>query len=363
MNGMTNQCRKGDRDAHLPAEGKERMWHLSAAGIRPLNMLGLLGAVLLAGCTASTQTNLRALLENEKTAFRKNFAASIGATPTEVTYAFDKSVETEKQAAALVTHKLVRQQGLSDDVEMQKYLQGMVDTLTRPLGSENFKYKVYLLDDERVNAFTPGGGAILVKEGLVSYCDTEAQMAAVLAHEIAHIVMRHPNRMRRIEIAKKTGGSLMDSITPEGLKDNLGKLLRLGGRATVSGIVRVQEAEADSIGIDIMVAAGYDPHGMAEIQRQLRQLAPRVSKLVHAVYGNHPLSDERELAALEKINALYTDVKGIQNTKKFQRLAAKYQQKRKDKLNKLLRPEYQEVSAPRGQKAAKAQGKGGKKKL
>ncbi len=336
------------------------MWHLSAARIRPLNMLGLLGAMLLAGCTASSHSNLRSLLENEKTAFRKNFAASIGATPTEVTYAFDKSLETEKQAAALVTHKLVRQQGLSDDVEMQKYLQGMVDKLTQGLGSENFKYKVYLLDDERVNAFTPGGGTILVKEGLVAYCDTEAQMAAVLAHEIAHIVMRHPNRMRRIEIAKKTGGSLMDSITPEGLKDNLGKLLRLSGRATVNGMVRAQEAEADSVGIDIMVAAGYDPHGMAEIQRQLRQFAPRVSKLVHAVYGNHPLSDERELAALQKISELYPDVKGIRNTKKFRRLTAKYQQKRMDMLGY---PEYQEVSAPHGQKPAKAAGKGGKKKL
>ncbi len=312
------------------------MRHLSAARIRPLNMLGLLGAILLAGCTVGSQNNLRALLENEKTAFRKNFAASIGATPTEVTYAFDKSLETEKQAAALVTHKLVRQQGLSDDVEMQKYLQQMVDKLTRGLGSDNFQYKVYLLDDERVNAFTPGGGTILVKEGLVAYCDTEAQMAAVLAHEIAHIVMRHPNRMRRIEIAKKTGGSFMDSITPEGLKDNLGKLLRLGGRATLNGMVRAQEAEADSIGIDIMVAAGYDPHGMAEIQRQLRQFAPRVSKLAHTVYGNHPLSDERETAALVKINELYPDVKGVRNTKKFQRLSAKYQQKRMDRLAKNL---------------------------
>jgi predicted Zn-dependent protease len=339
------------------------MRHFPAVRIRPINMLGLLMAAVLAGCTVGSHNNLSALIQNEKTAFRKNFAARIGATPTEVTYAFDKSLETERQAAALVTHKLVRQQGLSDDVEMQKYLQQMVDKLTSGLGSENFQYKVYLLDDERVNAFTPGGGTILVKEGLVTYCDNEAQMAAVLAHEIAHIVMRHPNRMRRIEIAKKTGGSLMDSITPEGLKDNLGRLLRLGGRATVNGFVRSQEAEADSVGIDIMVAAGYDPHGMAEIQRQLRQFAPRISKLAHAIYGNHPLSDERELAALVKIDELYPDVKGIQNTKKFARLAAKYQEKRKESPDKLGLPEYQEVSAPGSQKPAKAQGKGGKKKL
>lgn len=300
--------------------------------MQPLNMILLLGAVVLSGCTATTQSSLRALIDNEKTAIRDKFAMRIGATPAEVTYAFDGSVAAEKQAAALATDKLVAQQGLSTDVKLQAYLQTMVDKLTRGLGDMGFEYKVYLLDDERVNAFTPGGGAILIKEGLVAYSDTEAQMAAVLAHEIAHIVMRHPNRMRRIEIAKKTGGSFMAAITPQGLKDNVGKVLRLGGRATMNGMVRSQEAEADSVGIDIMVAAGYDPRGMAEIQRQLRQFAPRVSKLANAIYGNHPLSQDRERAALKKISELYAGVKGISNTKEYARLTAKYQQERMDKL-------------------------------
>lgn len=305
---------------------------LPAKKMLVLNMLLLLSASLLAGCSVTTQSSLRALLENERTAMRDKFAERIGATPTEITYAFDKSVATEKQAAALVTHKVVRQQGLSKDVEMQAHLQKMVDKLTVGLNDANYDYRVYLLDDDRVNAFTPGGGTILIKEGLVAYCDTESQMAAVLAHEIAHIVMRHPNRMRRIEIAKKAGGSFMTAITPRDLKNNVGTFLRLGGRASLNSMVRAQEAEADSVGIDIMVAAGYDPHGMAEIQRQLRQFAPRTSKLAHAIYGNHPLSEDREREALKKISQAYPDVKGIKNTKAFARLSAKYQQRRMERL-------------------------------
>jgi predicted Zn-dependent protease len=236
------------------------------------------------------------------------------------------------QLADQVTKRLVYQKGLSKDEDMQAYLQSMVMKLTHSLNDMGYAYKVYLLADDRVNAFTPGGGTILIKEGLLSYCETEAQMAAVLSHEIAHIVMRHPNRLRKLEIAKKTGGSVMSAITPEGLKNNLGKFLRLGGRATVSSMVRAQEAEADSVGIDIMVAAGYDPHGMAEIQRQLRHFAPKVSKAAHAVYGNHPLSEDREKAALEKISQKYPHVKGIRNTKAYAHHTAKYQQESMDLL-------------------------------
>jgi predicted Zn-dependent protease len=308
------------------------MWQGNLAKKHGLNMLWLLGTLALCGCSASTQSNLRALLENEKTSMRDNFAMHIGATPTEVSNAFDGSLAKEMQVADQVTKKLVKQKGLSEDEDMQAYLQSMVNKLTHNLNDVGYDYKVILLADDKVNAFTPGGGTILIKEGLLAYCDTEAQMAAVLSHEIAHIVMRHPNRLRKIEIAKKTGGSMMAAITPDSMKDNIGKFLRLGGRATMNGMVRAQEAEADSVGIDIMVAAGYDPHGMAEIQRQLRQFAPRVSRMAHAVYANHPPSEDREKAALKKIAEEYPHVKGIRTTKAYEHLTAKYQQEHMDLL-------------------------------
>jgi predicted Zn-dependent protease len=320
------------RDAQTPVKGLQRMRQGKMAATGRLNMLWLLGTLALCGCSAHTQSNLRALLEHEKSSIRESFAMHIGASPTEVSNAFDSSLAKEMQLADQVTKRLVYQKGLSKDEDMQAYLQSMVMKLTHSLNDMGYAYKVYLLADDRVNAFTPGGGTILIKEGLLSYCETEAQMAAVLSHEIAHIVMRHPNRLRKLEIAKKTGGSVMSAITPEGLKNNLGKFLRLGGRATVSSMVRAQEAEADSVGIDIMVAAGYDPHGMAEIQRQLRHFAPKVSKAAHAVYGNHPLSEDREKAALEKISQKYPHVKGIRNTKAYAHHTAKYQQESMDLL-------------------------------
>lgn len=297
-----------------------------------LNWLVLAGSLCLCGCTTTTQNTLRSLLENEKASIRNNFAQNIGATPQEVSHAFDGSLATEMLAAKQVTEKMVAKHGKSEDAEMEAYLQTMADKLTRGINTQGFKYRVVLLDDDRINAFTPGGGTILIKDGLLAYCDTESQVAAVLAHEIAHIVMRHPNRLRRIEIAKKTGGSFVNAITPQGLKDNLGRMLRLGGRATMNGMVRAQESEADSVGIDIMVAAGYDPRGMVEIQQQLRRFLPQMSRVANVIHGNHPLSKDRELAAQKKISETYPTVKGVRNSKAFAKLIAKYHQRRMEQL-------------------------------
>jgi predicted Zn-dependent protease len=100
----------------------------------------------------------------------------------------------------------------------------------------------------------------------------------------------------------------------------------------MNSMVRAQESEADSVGIDIMVAAGYDPRGMVEIQRQLQRYVPQMSPLANAVYGNHPLSKDREVAAQNKIKEVYPDVRGIENSKAFQRLIAKYHARRMEKL-------------------------------
>jgi predicted Zn-dependent protease len=329
-----NQCNNLAGTRKPPARGTTRMRkRQSTPDMRPLfNGVALLAALWLAGCSSSSQMALRSLLEAEKTSMRDNFAENIGATPQEVSRAFDSSVAVEMQAAAQITDTMVARHGISEDAEMQAYLQGMVEKLTKNIDTHGFRYKVVLLNDERINAFTPGGGTILVKEGLLSYCKSESQAAAVLAHEVAHIVMRHPNSLRRIEIAKKTGGSILNAVTPQGMKDNIGKVLRLGGRATMNGMVRAQESEADSVGIDIMVAAGYDPRGMVEIQQTLSRHVPQMSKLANAIHGNHPLSSEREIAAFKKIRESYPTFKGKRDSRSFARLVAKYHKRRPAQL-------------------------------
>jgi predicted Zn-dependent protease len=288
-----------------------------------------------AGCSGG-RNSVSYLLEQEKAEIRKTFAKNIGASPVEVQRAFDASKHTEKLAAEDLSKRVVARLGRSNDRAMEAHLQTIVDRLVRPLNTQEIDYKVILVKDEQVNAFTPGAGIIVVQEGLLMFCDTEGQIAAVLAHEIAHVIRRHPLKQRQMSIARKTGRSLTAAITPEPLENNLGRILRLGGGATLNAATRSQEKEADSVGIDIMVAAGYDPHEMVNVQRIFRQAAPQASRLANLLYGSHPLSKDRELAAIKKISEIYPGVGGDVTSSKFEKLIQAYQQRRMKRLAEKL---------------------------
>jgi len=289
-------------------------------------------AMGLAACSSSGRGTMSLLLEQEKTAIQKKVASSIGSTPEEMKRAFDSSEATDRKRAQQVAAKTVARYGRSDDKAMQAHLQRVTDRLASAIESGSTGYKVMLVKDDQVNAFTPGGGIIVVHEGLLSFTDTEGQIAAVLAHEIAHVLQKHPYRLRQFRLASKAGGSLMDAITPDVVKDNLGKVVRLGGKASINAAIRRQEAEADSIAIDLLVAAGYDPNEMVSVQRQLMTYVPQSSRLANMIYGQHPLSKDRVVAAERKIAKYYPDVQGQVTSAQFEKLIRGYQQRRLKRL-------------------------------
>lgn len=288
-------------------------------------------ALALSGCT-SGRNSVSYILEQEKAQFRKAMAKQIGASPQEIDRAFDDTPTAERKHAEELAAQWVKRLGKSEDKAMQAHLQGVVDRLVAPLNTQGTEYKLVLVKDQQINAFTPGGGIIVVQEGLLMYLDTEGQVAAVLAHEIAHVLRRHPVMQRKIGIARKAGRSLTDAITPDSMEKSIGSLLRVSGGATVNAAIRAQEREADSIAIDILVAAGYDPEEMVNVQRVFRQYAPQGSRLANMLYGSHPLSKDREEAARKKIDTTYPSVGGDVTNAKFEKLIRAYHERRMKKL-------------------------------
>ena len=286
----------------------------------------------LCGCSVGGKNSISYLLEQEKAQIRRTFAKNIGASPQEVQRAFDGSRETEKQTAEEISSRVVARLGQSNDKAMQAHLQSVVHRLVKPLNSQAIEYKVVLVKEDQINAFTPGGGIIVVHEGLLMHCDTEGQIAAVLAHEIAHIIRRHPLRQRQYTIARKAGRSLANALTPDPVEKSIGKFIKVGGGATINAAVRAQEKEADSIAIDILVAANYDPHEMVNVQRVFKQYAPQASRLANAIYGTHPLSKDREEAAKTKISEIYPAIGGDITSAKFEKLIRSYHERRMKKL-------------------------------
>lgn len=271
----------------------------------------LLGVLLLAGCTAGGARSLLAL-EDEKAVVRQ--ALSRSATEQRV----------EAQSAATVVDRVSSRVGVSEDEDMAAYLQAMANTMSHAIKADDKGFNVVLLQGGQANAFTPGANKIVINEGLLRYCNSEAQIAAVLAHEMAHALMRHPKRQRQLNLASKNNDRMIAEYTPDSLKSNLGQMLRLGSKATLNGMIRQQEMMADSIGMDIMVKAGYDPRELVSVLQNLRALAPKSTRLQNVLYGNHPLTIDREAAALRKIERNYAAVHGRISTPRYDLLSKPY---------------------------------------
>jgi predicted Zn-dependent protease len=289
-----------------------------------------MAALALIGCSSGGRSLLA--LEDEKAEFRAAFAQRIGASRLEVDQALISSAAQERKTADAVTEAMITRVGLSYDAEMADYLQTVADHLAHAVKADYTKFKIVLLGSRQANAFTPGAGTILINEGLLQFADNEAQVAAVMAHEMAHVLMRHPQRQKQIRLASKAGSHFMNDYTPTKLVDNVGRWLRIGGSATMTGLIRQQEMMADSVGIDIMVKAHYDPREMVAILQKLRAFSPQRSRTFNVVHGNHPLTEDREKAAAAKIARTYRNPSGIISSPAFEVLVAPYRQKHEGKL-------------------------------
>jgi predicted Zn-dependent protease len=140
-------------------------------------------------------------------------------------------------------------------------------------------YHVLILDSPEINAFGTSGGHILVTLGLVEAADSEDALAAVIAHEIAHIHLRHGveliQNMRLTEDLSASGdrasGIAARGASPEARRNLFaGQVREMVNAMVVNGYAQAQEFEADSRALEILAAAGYEPAGLIEVLQVLK---------------------------------------------------------------------------------------------
>ena len=131
-------------------------------------------------------------------------------------------------------------------------------------------YAVTLLDSPVANAFALPSGRLYITRGLLALANDTSEIAAVVAHEIAHVTRRHA-----VERGEFEARSLLVSRVEADVlgKQKAGTALRERSRATLAGFSRAQEFEADAIGVATLAAAGYDALGAARFLRTLERSA------------------------------------------------------------------------------------------
>lgn len=183
-----------------------------------------------------------------------------------------------------------------EDPELTQYISDLGHRLASHSDEPNDNFHFYLIRDSALNAFAVPGGYVVVNTGLIMATESEAELAAVLSHEIAHVTQHHLSRM--VENTKGQGLKLMGALVAA---------ILLGGQAGGAAVVAANanaisnqlqytrgfEREADDRGIHTMAEAGYDPRAMAGFFEVLQRWARAYDTGAPEFLRDHPLTEHR----------------------------------------------------------------------
>lgn len=161
----------------------------------------------------------------------------------------------------------------SGDSGTNGYVSCVADAITSELNPGR-EWEVVVFEDEAVNAFALPGGKIGVYTGLLEVAETQDQLAAVIGHEVAHVLAEHGNARMSAALATQAGltaAQIYAASSGGGQQQILG-LLGLGAQVGVLlPYGRSQETEADLLGLDLMARAGFDPRQSVDLWRNMAE--------------------------------------------------------------------------------------------
>jgi predicted Zn-dependent protease len=205
----------------------------------------------------------------------------------------EKEVRMGREAAAEVD----RQAKFVDDPLITEYVNRVGQNIVLHSDAK-VPFTIKVIDSDEVNAFALPGGFFYVNKGLILAADNEAELAGVMAHEIAHVAARHAvenqTKASLLEYAA-LGGSIFLGGIPGMIYQNTAGIGLLGIFMKFS---RGAEEEADKLGVQYMYAAGYDPGAMATMFEKLEAKNKKKPGFIARAFSTHPAPPDRRASAL-----------------------------------------------------------------
>ena len=194
------------------------------------------------------------------------------------------------------------EQVLPDSV-WQAYLNEVGQKIVAVCDRKDIEYRFRVIQSEQVNAFAAPGGFVYFYTGLLKKIDNEGEMAAVLSHEISHVVARHG--IKRLQAAMGVSLAYELVFGGEGASKALDAAINIGMSLAFASYSRSNEREADAYGITYMTAAGYDPHAAVTMFEKLAALGGEGStNIFEQLSSSHPDTQERIANAQQEIASM-----------------------------------------------------------
>lgn len=212
------------------------------------------------------------------------------------------SEQQELDLGRRYNQEIVKQNPPYADAKLQAYVQEVGRRVASHSHRSSIPYHFTLVDSPDINAFALPGGYIYINRGLLAYLNSEAELAAVLGHEVGHVTARHSVQQQSQSTAWNILGQAVAIGTGVGAAVDLTNVL---GTAFVRGYGRDMELEADGLGAQYLARSGYDPQAMIEVVKVLknqeefaRDQARRKGLEAppsgyHGLFDTHPDNDTR----------------------------------------------------------------------
>lgn len=212
--------------------------------------------------------------------------------------------ETQEVSMGRSEDRRVRQQyGSYEDAELQRYVSDIGQRLARASHRPGLQYQFLVVDSPEVNAFALPGGYIYITRGILAYLNSEAELAAVLGHELGHVTARHSVQQLSAATAANVGTSILQILVPQVRNTGADALVNLLGGALLSGYGREHELEADRLGAEYLARTGYDPQAMIRVvgvlknhelfDAEIARAEGREPRRYHGLFASHPDNDTR----------------------------------------------------------------------
>ena len=237
------------------------------------------------------------------------------------------SIEKEIALGRELSAQVEQSTRLLTDAEITEYVNRKAQLLVQHSDCK-VPFVVKIVDDDEVNAFALPGGFFYVNTGLILAADDEAELASVMAHEIAHVCARHATKnLTRGEISQYISLPLIFLGGPVGLA--VRQISSFAMPLSFLKFSRDAEREADLLGMQYQYAAGYDPTAFVDFFEKLEGEEKEPHNFVARAFMTHPMTDDRVRRAEHMLENLPDRDSYITDTSEFDQV--------RDRLSKLTR--------------------------
>ncbi len=198
--------------------------------------------------------------------------------------------------------------GIVQDNALSAYVAGVGMRLSRLTHRPQMPYAFRPVNAVYVNAYAFPGGTIAVTRGILLKLRSEAELAALLGHELGHVNARHTAQQasRGMIVQGLMGGvAMLAGSSSQALGDIASQLGMVGAGVLLASYSREAERQADSLSMDYAVRAGYSPQGCVGLMEMLNGLSKNRTGAVELLFSTHPMSESRYRAMIDEASQKY----------------------------------------------------------